>query len=337
MTFSPPRCPNVLCRSSVPGTPFPWRRRGSFVRKCDGRVVPRFQCLSCQLSFSTQTFRFDYRLHNPFIHRIVFGHLVSKVTLRQAARLVGVTRKTVELRMRRLGEHCRLFHAARLDRKQLAGVFQLDEAETFETDRRLKPVTMPVLIERKTRFIVHTEAAPLPARGRLSPKRLARKLALEAIEGRRVNGSRAAVKRCFEALAQHRDTSQPLIVQTDRKVTYPGILKEVFGARGVIHETSSSKLKRDGKNPLCPINHTLAMLRDAASRLVRRTWANSKWRQRLAQHAWVVVVYRNYVRYRANHQKRATPAMFLGIESEPWLLRDLLRWSARFPELLRVQ
>lgn len=337
MRFVPPRCPFVDCPSFVPGARFPWRRRGTYVRACDGRVVQRFLCLTCHGSFSTQSFRFDYRLKNPFIHKHVFGQLVSKVTHRQAARLLGVTRKTVELRMRRLGEHCRLFHAARLAGKRIGGIFQLDEAETFETNRRLKPVTMPVLIERKTRFIVHTESAPLPARGNLSPKHAARKLAYEALEGKRTSGSRAAVKRCFEALAAHLAPSEPLVVQTDRKVTYPGILRDVFTARAVIHTTTSSRTKRDGKNLLAAINHTFAMLRDGVSRVVRRTWAHAKWRTRLAQHTWVWVVYRNYVRYRSNKQKRATPAMFLGLEQERWLLRDLLRWSARFPELLRVQ
>jgi hypothetical protein len=29
--------------------------------------------------------------------------------------------------------------------------------------------------------------------------------------------------------------------------------------------------------------------------------------------------------------------MVLGLEATEWSLRDVLRWSARFPELLRVQ
>ena len=48
--------------------------------------------------------------------------------------------------------------------------FQLDEQETFETDRLLKPVTMPVLIHADSRFVVHVEAAKLPARGQLRPR-----------------------------------------------------------------------------------------------------------------------------------------------------------------------
>jgi hypothetical protein len=46
----------------------------------------------------------------------------------------------------------------------------LDELETFEHSRRLSPVTMPVLIERKSYFIVDLQTAPLPCRGRLSEK-----------------------------------------------------------------------------------------------------------------------------------------------------------------------
>jgi len=97
MPFQPPRCPFDDCSASVPGARFPWRRRGTFVRACDGRVVQRFLCLTCLRSFSTQSFRFDYRLRNPFLHKPVFGHLVSKVTHRQAARLLGVTRGAVAL------------------------------------------------------------------------------------------------------------------------------------------------------------------------------------------------------------------------------------------------
>jgi hypothetical protein len=38
------------------------------------------------------------------------------------------------------------------------------------------------------------------------------------------------------------------------------------------------------------------MMRDGISRLVRRSWGASKLRARLELHAWIWVVWRNYVR-----------------------------------------
>ena len=56
-------------------------------------------------------------------------------------------------------------------------------------------------------------------------------------------------------------------MQTDKKSSYRTILARRFGAR-LAHERHSSIAKRDYSNPLFPINHTLAMMRDGISRLV---------------------------------------------------------------------
>src|SRR5262245_29482727 len=250
MEFQPPRCPYPHCTAYQPGARFPYQHRGHYKRACDGRLVPRFKCLSCTHSFSSQTFRLDYRLRNVRINRIVFGQMVSKVTLRQSARLLGCTRKTVELRLRRYGEHFRLFNAAKLVGRELEGEFQLDEQESFETDRRLKPVTIPVLIQAQHRFMVHVAVAPLPPRGRLSPAKQLRLAEQESAEGKRVSGSREAVKACFDVLAKATNPERQVLVSTDEKVTYPGILAESFGERLVAHHRSSSKIKRDTRNPL---------------------------------------------------------------------------------------
>ncbi len=85
--------------------------------------------------------------------------------------------------------------------------------------------------------------------------------------------------------------------------------------------------RRSGSgNPLFPINHTLAMMRDGISRLVRRTWAASKLRERLEWHAWIWATWRNYVRGITNRSPRVTPAMAIGIEKEKWNATELCAW-----------
>ena len=337
MSFVPPACPRAGCAASRPGSTFTYRRAGSYRRLCDGHRIARFRCGTCQLTFSVQTFRLDYRLRRPELDRPIFLGLVSKVSHRQAARTLGTRRPTVERRLVRFGEHARAFHELLLEGKTVQGSFSLDEAETFERDRRLEPVTVPVLIERGSRFLVHVETAALPARKLVSPALERRKLELEEKRGKRRNGSRAAVRRCFAVLRDHTEPGRELEVLTDRKSTYPSVLRKVFGKRKVAHGTTSSKSRRDIKNPLFAINHTLAMLRDGVSRLVRRSWCHAKRRERLGLHLWTYVAWRNYVRGVSNRRRAVTPAMAIGVDATRWALRDFLRWKAPFALALRGQ
>jgi hypothetical protein len=315
-TFSPPHCPRDSCPSRVAGEAFLYRRRGTFRRKCDLRVVQRFWCCACRRFFSTQTFRLDFRLRKPALQFAVFDSFVSKVTQRQTARNLYCTRKTVVHRLALLSKHSQDFHARVLarvkERGGLEGDFQLDELETFEGSRRLRPVTMPALMEAHSYFVVHTAVGTLPARGKLRKKERERKLELAKTEGVRRSGSRAAVKACFEALARVRSPKGNLVISTDRKWSYGPLLREVMPGN-CRHVRHSSTAKRDYSNPLFPINHTFAMLRDGLSRLVRRSWGASKQRDWLERHAWIWIAYRNYIRYITNRARHITSAQALGV------------------------
>ena len=119
---------------------------------------------------------------------------------------------------------------------------------------------------------------------------------------------------------------------TDQKRTYPVLVKELFGKRVAAHVQESSRRARNTLNPMFAINHTLAMLRDQVSRLVRRSWAASKDREQLAIHAWSWIAWRNYVRPVANDRPRMSAAMALGLASRRYANADLLRW--RWPLLM---
>lgn len=328
MRYRPLRCPRPGC-SPPSGQPFHYRRHGRFRRSCDGRSVQRFRCSFCLKTFSVQTFRLDYRLKKPHLHLDLIGLFISKVTHRQSARVLRCTRRTVARRLALLGSHCQNFHRRMLARARsrggLSGEFQLDELETFEHSRRLAPVTMPVLIGRRSYFVVDLETAALPCRGGLSAADRKRKEEREAFFGPRRSGSRQAVSKCFETLAWVHTPEIPVVVETDRKASYPGILREHFGDRAA-HVRTSSKSKRDYYNPLFPINHTLAMLRDGISRLVRRNWAASKLRGRLAWHAWIWAAWRNYVRGITNLAPKVTPAMAAGVARKRWNVAQLCAW-----------
>jgi hypothetical protein len=291
--------------------------------------VQRFLCLECRRGFSIQTFRVDYRLRKPALHLFLFRDFVSKTTMRQSARNWECTRRTVAHRLKLLGTHCREFHQSMLERARRAGgirgVFQLDELETFEHNRRLKPVTVPVLTERKSFFVLHAECAPLAAKGGLSPVNRKKKEELESRFGKRRSGSVRAVQSSFEVLARVHRPHGEVAVQTDRKKSYATRLRRLFGER-LWHGRYLSTTVRNYSNPLFPINHTLAMMRDGVSRLVRRSWAAAKLRERLELHLWIWIAYRNYVRAITNKVPGVTSAMALGIDSVKRKRKQLLAW-----------
>ncbi|MDA1260138.1 MAG: hypothetical protein O3A20_05900 [Planctomycetota bacterium] len=334
--FVPPFCPIQLCTAHSGGVPLRYYRDGTYARAADGRRVQRFRCRSCGRRFSSQSFRLDYRQQKPRINAQLLGCFVSKVTHRQTARILRIDRKTVQRRLRCFGPSLRGWHAHFLARARqcggLSGAFSFDELETFEHDRRLQPVTVPVMIHRATRFVVHLETADLPARGGLSAMDTARKHALEKRHGRRKSGSTRAVEACILALKNVHAPRELLQLVMDRKSSYPPIVRRHFGNRFAALIRESSTTPRNPLNPLFPINHTLAMLRDQVSRLVRRSWAASKKQTELVHHLWIFVAWRNYIRPMFNRTPMISSAAALGLTNRRYRPAELLRW--KWPDLM---
>lgn len=332
--FLPRSCPNPHCPSHA-GEPFQYRRRGVFSRKVDLRTVQRFRCKPCGKGFSSQTFRLDYRLHKPWLPLAVFQGLVAKTTLRQAARSLAAKLDTIARHLDRLALHAEELHALFLERHRRAGgwsqgAFQLDELETFETDRRLFPLTVPILIQRETRFVVRADTGTLPARGNLRPRDAARRQAYEALHGKRQSQSSESVARCLKALAAQLAKRCLVHLQTDEKTSYRALVRRHLGASSD-HQWTSSKAVRDRSNLLFPINNVLAQARDNLSRLVRRSWGHAKRRRRLQAQLAVWTLYRNYVRERSHYFRRESSAEAAGVARRRVSARELLAWRGVLP------
>ena len=102
--FAPPFCPNPSCRhhASTDGGPESFYRCKGVFRRSGDKVVRRFQCKACRRHFSEQTFRSDFRQKNTAINARLARLREAGVSVRAAARLVGVNRKTAASRYRDL-------------------------------------------------------------------------------------------------------------------------------------------------------------------------------------------------------------------------------------------
>lgn len=323
MEFIPPRCPNPDCVQHTKPEPDFYQRHGSYVPRCRPEGVPRFRCTSCRRSFSRQSFRHDYRDRRPKENAPLFLLLVSGVGQRQSGRLLGLHLRAVQRKQRKMAATLVCLHDNLCPRLPADRCWLLDEEETYEA-ASIRPLTMPVLIEQRTWFVVATAVGSIR---RLAPEGTARRLRQKHDErrSRRRDQSSACVRKVLGTLAAKVPDGNVLL-HTDQKASYATIARRVFGDR-LKHVTTAGTLVRDTHNPLFPINTTLAMTRDNCGRLRRRSWLVTKKAERLQEHLALFVAYRNYVRRRFNRDPELkTPATFLGLLPRNLRQDEVLAW-----------
>lgn len=322
--FRPPFCPNLRCpEHRHPRSTF-YHRHGHYAPRCRPRPVPRFRCKSCRRTFSRQTFRMDYRDHRPDLNPRLFLLLASGLGLRQCGRILRLTLRCTELKARKIGRHLRRLNLNLRGALPPGSTFQLDELETYEGKRNTRPLSVPVLIERDSRYVVWAESAPIRPRGRMTQARLLAIAAEDAVRPRK-DLSRRSVRRALRRGAEVAGDLDEVRFESDEKSSYPGLAREAFGASRLVHATTNSRLARGSWNPLFPINHTEAMARDLMGRLRRESWLVSKRRRYLDVALHVFIAFRNLVRRRFNRD-RESPGQLLGFAPRRMTPEEVLSW-----------
>ncbi len=149
--FKPLRCPRSTCPAHkierYPDEKF-FIRKGYYRPKCRAHPVPRFKCKKCSLGFSRQTFRQDYRDHKPHLNARLLELLAHGLGLRQSAMILKMSRRCTEMKARKLSKHLRDLNRNMLDQFPEGCSLQMDEMETFENERTVCPLTLPIVIEQ---------------------------------------------------------------------------------------------------------------------------------------------------------------------------------------------
>lgn len=324
MEFVPPFCPNTGCeRHAEPGAGF-YHRHGYYTASCRPEPVPRFRCRTCRRTFSTQTFRQDYRDRRPEVNAGLFERLVSSTGYRQVARTIRMAVGALQRKARKLARHAGFLHDNLSKHLPVGRTFVLDEEETYE-QASIRTVTMPIVVEREHWFVVATAVGPIR---RLAAAGTARRRWQEQDE--RKHGQRPDKSaECVEAVLRSLDArlgGDPLVLRSDLKATYSTIAEKVFGDR-VTHERTSSLVPRTTHNPLFVVNTTLAMTRDNCGRLRRKSWLVTKKRDYLQLQMHQFVVYRNYIRKRFNRDKEdLSPAVHLKLIPRSLTIAEAVTW-----------
>jgi transposase-like protein len=323
--FSPPFCPHRRCSQHVTPRPGFCVRYGRYRPACRARPVQRYRCRACRRSFSRQTFRADYRDHRPDLNPKLFLLLASGMGLRQAARVLGLSRRCTELKFRKVARHLRRLNLslrAPLDGERS---FHLDEFESYEGERNTRPLSIPMLIDTDTRYIVWAESAPIRPRGKMTPRRKKALKRSEKRHGVRRDLSRGALARTLARGAALVSSARQVLLKSDEKSSYPWLARQAFGRSRLVHLQTNSQVVRNTSNPLFPINNAEAIARDLTGRLRRESWLISKKRRYLDLALQLHMAFRNLLRRRFNYDQES-PAQLLGFAPRRLSAWEVLSW-----------
>jgi transposase-like protein len=248
-------------------------KKGFFRRSSDGRLVQRFFCKDCKRSFSKQTFSRFYRQRKIWISAELAKLITSGVSRRRCALLLGVNRKTIDHKITELSEYAQHWQSEVLQQRKTFSSIHFDDLESFE-HTKMKPLSVPLVVEDKSRIIIAAGVAQMPAKGLLA-KRSVKKYGHRKDLRPQAWNAVLAVAKAFADPNCH--------ILSDNNPHYPQHIKRHFpnsvhattpGGRGCI--AGYGELKKKGYDPMFSLNHTCASLRDNLACLKRRTWTTTK-------------------------------------------------------------
>lgn len=274
-------CPNCHTESELSERSSQIIRFGQFKRKHDQKWIQRFFCKVCKRSFSTATSDPHFRQRKPELNSTISKLLCSKVSQRRVAWLLGINRKTVVRKFLLMGMLAKLSLSEFNRQFPRCNTIEFDDLETFE-HTKLKPVSVTIAVEYKTRRILGFATSCMPAKGHLA-RRSVRKY------GPRPDKRAKGRKLLFESLKPL--LSDDVVIRSDQnphygndvKANFPQSTHQTFPGRKSSN-TGYGEIKKGGFDPLFSLNHTYAMYRDNINRLGRKTWCTTKKIERLDLH-----------------------------------------------------
>jgi len=321
--FVPPFCPNELCAlHHDTDTPWHWVRAGFYTRRSRPTRIQRFRCEHCGRCFSEQTFRGDYWHKRPEFRSETFHALTHCTGYRQLARKLGCSPQTILRQADHLGRHCLLFHERLRPKGELAESLALDGLRSFEYSQ-YHPSEYHTVIGRRSHYVYGFTHSELRRSGTMTARQRRRRAGIERRLGR--PDPRSVEREVARVLGIVAAGSQRIELHTDEHAAYPRALR-ALPALQVQHHTLSSRAARTTRNTLFASNLFDGLARHSCANHKRETIAFSKRASGGIARMWVMLVWRNYVKWFSERRGGGTPAMRAGVCARRLDVREILKW-----------
>ena len=318
--FVPPHCPRTACHFHRCASGWRFLRHGSFHPQASLQRIPRFRCVHCGVTFSSQTFSPTYWLRRPDVLAATAFRLLACSGYRQIAREARCAPTTVMRHAARLGRHALLYLHGHRSAGPLAEPVVGDGFESFAFSQ-YHPLHLHLVVGSQSHFTYAFTHSELRRKGRMTDRQHRRRAQLEARHGR--PDPRGIEKGMAAALALAVPEPQALVFRSDEHDDYPRALRRL-AAHAIRHERTSSREARTAGNPLFPVNRLDLLLRHNSANHKRETIAFSKRHQSVVERAAWLILWQNFAKPFSERHGGGTPAMRLGLTARPIPVRELL-------------
>jgi transposase-like protein len=283
-------CPNLNCphyqKSSL------IIKDGSYWRKNDSRTIQRLKCTHCGKRFSYSTHTLEYRQNKRRVNYRIFQDLCSGKSMRRISKDLRIHQLTVKRKLIYLAKKSDVKHFQLLAslRKTPLSHIQMDDLITIE-HTKMKPLSVTLIVEAKTRFILGMDVSQIPAFGHLAKKSVKK-------YGYRKSHHLQSLDNMLSRLSAY--IANNALIESDEHKFYPIVIKKYLPKS--THKTYKSErsaivgqgeLKKVKYDPLFWVNQSCAMLRANINRLIRKTWCTTKDPEMLLNHLKVYQLYHN--------------------------------------------
>lgn len=288
MEETPGRCPRSECPSNAtpPAGDFRCRRRGTYTHRATGETTQRWECLCCGRTFTKHNEAGDNGQRKADINHTLFNLLCSGMTMRRAAKVLGVSRHTVEKRAAWLAARAREAHLAALADPAAHGLLtshiQFDEMVSH-IQTRAKQLTIAIAVRVKTRKILSAVVRPVRTTGPLA------EVGRDKYKWLAAEGAIARAE-CLAEAARCAKIGR-LWVSCDAYPTYPNLIKAAMPNATV--RTFPSRKKSSRYDPLFAINHVCAAIRSDIACMARRSWTTTQLIPKLQERLWMYIAWNN--------------------------------------------
>lgn len=316
------------------------KKNGSFTRIRNRRKVQRYICTVCKITFSDQSIDITFRQHRPdLLEKVMYSLCSGMGTVRMAVAL-KTTPKTIQRKIKHLAIICDSFQNTHMNNWKVKPQFQFDEMWSCEKSRG-STLTVPTVVDKESYFIVAARAAhdfSLLSVPYFREENNAKRWHRIKNKNKEIT---AVLNKCNIMKPNGR-----IVMETDKKIIYQKLLKNVFRKRLVHIPYDASKPHEAIK--LFPINNTMACFRAEMAKFRRESWYISKSTTWLNAHIAIYTVFYNYFRKKKYTETRTpylvtdpstgkaltqyhktyktkTPAMRLGIFDKPITFQFLMQ------------
>src|ERR1017187_5050050 len=261
-------------------------KSGRYRHKRNRNLIQKYKCHNCNSYFSDQTLSKTCGQKRPDLNQKIMEHICGGVGILRTASILKTTKTTVQRKIKFLAEACDTFQKKYMSTWTKEPSFQFDEMETCEAGRYYT-VGIPVVVEKKSHFIVGSTAQYLKSRcqyPKIKEKHDSRHK--EEID------KRDEIVKSQIALARLMKPEGMIEIDTDSFASYKKYMTDVFG-KELQHNTFLASSEED-KDRLFPVNNVMACMRADKAMLRMDTWHICKDKERLSNHLKIYTFYSNY-------------------------------------------